>query len=268
MFMMFKFQKNKKRNIMNKLGVKTLYIKETNRFLKVYNQTLLAPVINALLFLAVFNLALGHHVDAVAGVPFSHFMSAGLIIMSAMQNAFANSSSSFIMGKVLGTMIDYMMPPLSPFEIVLSMTAASITRGLVVGILVAIAVTPFTDMEIYNIFIALFYLISASMLLGLLGLLAGILAETFDQMAAITSYLITPLAFLSGTFYSVHNLPEIWYKISQFNPFFYMIDGFRFGITGHHDGNMIVGVIIIIFANSILWLAVQKMIKSGYRIKS
>lgn len=252
----------------NSIGLKTLYIKEVRRFLKVYNQTLLAPMITALLFLAVFSLAIGDHVRNVGNIPFKEFMAAGLIIMSVVQNAFANTSSSFTMGKVLGTLVDYLMPPLSATEIMVGMVGAGITRGVCVGLLVAIAVWFFVPYEIYSIGYTLFYLFSASMMLALMGMLGGIFSETFDQMSAVTSYIITPLAFLSGTFYSVHNLPDFWFHVSQYNPFFYMIDGFRFGMTGYHDGNLLIGAAYLIGANILLWIATHIMLYKGYRIKN
>jgi len=251
----------------NIIGTYTLYMKEVRRFLKVYNQTLFAPVITALLFLAIFNLALGDRVKMIGDVPFPHFMAAGLIIMSSIQNAFANSSSSIIMGKVMGTIIDYLMPPLSAAEIVFSFVMAAITRAILVAIFVGIAVWWFIDFTIIHHWVLLFYLFAASMLLGLLGVFAGIIAETFDQMSAVTSYVITPLAFLSGTFYSVHQLPPFWYQVSQWNPFFYMIDGFRYGMTGYHDSHIGTGMVIMIVCNILLWATVQTMLTRGYRIK-
>lgn len=252
----------------NYIGLRTVYEKEVRRFIKVYNQTLIAPVVTALLFLAVFNLAISGHAKDVGAVPFGLFMASGLIMMSVMQQAFANTSSSFIMGKVLGTMIDYLMPPLSAGEIIFAMVMAGVTRGIMVGVLVGIAVSIFVPMEMHNIWLALFFIISSSMFMSLLGMFTGIFAETFDQSAAITSYIITPLSFLSGTFYSVSKLPAFWYEASHYNPFFYMIDGFRYGITGYHDSNIVAGVAIITFCNIFLWAIVHAMLSSGYRIKS
>lgn len=252
----------------NWLGTYTLYKKEVRRFIKVYNQTLLAPVITALLFLAVFSLAVGGNVRHIAGVPFQQFMASGLIIMSLVQNAFANSSSSFTMGKVLGNLIDYLMPPISPGEMITAMVLAAVTRGVIVGVLVGIAVYVFIPFEIHHPLYALFYMIISATMLGLFGLLAGVLSESFDQMAAITSYVITPLSFLSGTFYSVKSLPSFWYHISQFNPFFYMIDGFRYGITGHHDGSIDIGVEVVVTCTVALWVVIHVLISRGYRIKT
>lgn len=252
----------------NWAGLWTLYKKEIGRFLKVYNQTLIAPMVNAMLFLAIFMLAFGRNVVEIQGIPFGQFMGAGLIMMTMIQQAFANTSSSLIMGKVLGTVIDYLMPPISPGEMLFAMVMAGITRGLAVGLMVWIAVWAFTPLYVEHVWIILFYSISACLLLSLLGMIGGIIADSFDQMAAITSYLITPLAFLSGTFYSVNDLPKIWYVITHMNPFFYMIDGFRYGMTGYTDGSMLFGAAFITAGNLLLWIIAYTMLRKGYKIKT
>lgn len=251
----------------NWIGMRTVYARETKRFLKVYNQTLFAPVITALLFLSVFTLAVKHRMPNIEGVPFEQFMAAGLIMMSVVQNAFANTSSSLCMGKVLGYIIDYLTPPLSPLELLSGVIASAITRGVMVGILVGVSVLPFTELHIHHLGFAIFHLIAASLLLALLGVIAGIVADSFDQMSAFTTYIITPLAFLSGTFYSVKRLPDFWYNLSHFNPFFYMIDGFRYGMTGYHDGNLTIGVSYMIGAIFVLSIVTYQMMARGYRIK-
>lgn len=255
-------------NEVNYIGLWALYMKEVRRFLKVYNQTLIAPMVTSLLFLAVFHLALKGKSHDIGNIPFGEFMAAGLIMMSIMQQAFANTSSSFIMGKVLGTLIDYLMAPISAGEIVFGMVMAGVTRGIMVGIMVGLGILVFIPLEIHSFIALVFYVISASMLMSLLGMFTGIFAETFDQSAAITSYIITPLSFLSGTFYSVKDLPAFWYSASHINPFFYMIDGFRYAMTGHHDGSLEAGIIIITITNIILWVIVHTMLARGYRIKS
>lgn len=254
--------------IMNFIGTKTLVTKEISRFLKVYNQTLLIPVVNALLMFSVFSLAMGDRIKNIGDLPFEVFMASGLVMMNVMQHAFANPSSSLIMGKVLGHIVDMLMPPLSALEITLSLTIAGVVRGVLVGVLTACALLIFTPLSIFNIWYMMFFLISGSILLATLGLISGILSESFDQMAAINSYMIVPMSFLSGTFYSINNLPEFWYNISQFNPFFYMIDGFRYGATGYHDSNLAIGMIVMIVANLVAWLTAQTMLNKGYRIKS
>lgn len=252
----------------NWVGVWTLYCKEVRRFMKVYNQTLLAPIVNALLLLAIFSLALGERVSHIEGVPFHLFMASGLIIMSVVQQAFANTSSAFIMGKILGTIIDYLMPPISAGEMIFCMVMGGITRGVVIGILVTTVVSFFVPLEIHHLGWMIFYVVIASAMLSLLGLLAGVFADTFDQMAAITSYIITPLSFLSGTFYSVKNLPGAWYAISHYNPFFYMIDGFRYSITGYSDGSIQTGAIVLVSCTFVLWCVVYALISSGYKLKT
>lgn len=253
---------------MNYIGTYTLFKKEVWRFLKVYNQTLLAPVVTSLLFLAVFQLSIGGHVETVGGIAFNEFMASGLIIMTVVQQAFANSSSSLTMSKVIGMIIDYLMPPISAGELVLALVAASVVRGLMVALLCGIAIYAFVPFSIVHFGIALFYLIAASIMLSLLGVLAGILSESFDQMAAITSYVVTPLAFLSGTFYSIKHLPEFWQSVAHINPFFFMIDGFRYGMTGYADGNLEAGATLLVLSNIALWVLCYKLIAKGYRIKS
>jgi ABC-2 type transport system permease protein len=252
----------------NWFGAFTLLKKEVRRFLKVYHQTLFSPVINIVLFLAVFSLSVGNQITQINGVPFAIFMSAGLIMMAAMQNAFANSSSSFVMGKVMGHIVDYLIPPLGAFELLFAFTAGAILRGVCVAIVAYLTILFFVPLSFYSVGATVFYLIFACMFLGLLGLLCGVLSDTFDHMSAMTSYVITPLTFLSGTFYSTNALPQFWRSVSHFNPFFYMLDGFRFGLTGHNDGSLIVGGIYIVLLNFVLAGVIFFLIKKGYRIKS
>lgn len=253
---------------MNILGTWTLFKKECWRFLKVYNQTLVAPVITSLLFLAVFHLAVGGHVNEVAGVRFELFMASGLIIMSVVQQSFANTSSSLVMSKVIGMIIDILMPPFSAAEIMVAMIGACIVRGVLVGIISAIAISVFIQLEAHHWWAIVYFLVMSSTLLGLLGLFAGIVSESFDHMSAITSYIITPLAFLSGTFYSIQNLPPAWQTAAHFNPFFYMIDGFRYGMTGQTDTNIAVGTAVIFIANIVLTAVCYRLIAKGYRLKT
>jgi len=252
----------------NFLGTQTLYLKEVRRFLKVYNQTLITPVVTSLLFLAVFNLSLGQTIHTIGDLPFIEFVAPGLVMMAVMQHAFANTSSSMVMGKVLGNIIDYLMPPLSAGEVVFAMVMGGVTRGLMVGVLAFAAIFVFVPIHIHSIWYALYFLIAASMLLAALGMFSGIIAETFDQMAAVNSYIIVPMSFLSGTVYSVSRLPEFWYNVSQYNPFFYMIDGFRYGMTGHNEGNITIGIFVMLIANIVVWTTIQIMFARGYRIKS
>lgn len=252
----------------NWYGAFTLLKKEIWRFTKVYHQTLLSPVVNIMLFLAVFTLSVGGHLKEIGGVEFPLFVSAGLIMMASMQNAFANSSSSMVMGRVLGHFIDYLIPPLGPFEILFAFAFGALLRGLAVAVVAWVAISFFVDLTIIHFGLALFYLFFACMFLGLLGVLCGIISETFDQMSAVTSYLITPLTFLSGTFYSTNALPEFWKIVAHYNPFFYMIDGFRYALTDHNDGDIAFGMGYIVVLNIILALALFVMLKKSYRIKS
>ena len=252
----------------NFYGAWTLFKKETLRFLKVYHQTLFSPTVNALLLLAIFSLAVGDRVTELNAVPFKEFMAAGLVMMVAMQNAFANSSSSFVMGKVLGNIVDYLIPPISSGEMLMAMVAASIVRGVLVGAITLTAISFFVPISFHHVGYAIFCIIFASMFLGLLGMLCGVISDTFDHMSAITSYLITPLTFLSGTFYSTNNLPEFWRFIAHLNPFFYMIDGFRYALTAHADGSIQVGIMTMLSCNILLWILVLSLLKRGYKIKS
>ncbi|HLD77032.1 MAG TPA: ABC transporter permease, partial [Rickettsiales bacterium] len=236
----------------NWFGALTLLKKEVLRFVKVYHQTLLSPIVNILLFLAVFTLSVGSHIQKVGEVDFALFVSAGLIMMAAMQNSFANSSSSMVMGRVMGHFIDYMMPPLSAFELLFAFGLGALLRGICVAFIAFIAISFFVKISVIHIFIAIFYITFSCLFLALLGVLCGIISETFDQMSAVTSYIITPLTFLSGTFYSTNSLPEFWREVAHYNPFFYMIDGFRYALTNHNDGSLTFGVIYIIVLNIIL----------------
>ncbi len=259
---------------MNYRGMYTLYLREVLRFLKVYNQTLIGPLINSLLFIAVFSLALKERVSDIGGVPLQQFIIPGLVMMTVLQNAFANTSSTLTFGKVLGIIIDILIPPLSPKEITIAVSLGGMTRGVLSGLVVAIAVylisffVPSLAFSIYDWGLMFFYIIFASLTLSLIGMVAGIYSDSFDQMSAITSYVITPLSFLSGTFYSIKNLPEFWQQVNHFNPFFYMIDGFRYSFTGHNDASLQTGAIYIICLNIALYAVVYIMLKKGYRIKS
>lgn len=260
---------------MNWIGCYTLYHKEVARFLSVFNQTLVAPLINALLLLAVFKLSIGQRMANVEGIDFVLFIIPGLIMMTVIQNAFANTSSTLTFGKVLGTIIDTLLPPLSARDITIAMSMGGVTRGIISGIVVGLAVyiagITFDSSMIFGIhdfWLCAFYLIFGSLMMSLIGMITGIFADSFDQMSAITSFIITPLSFLSGTFYSVKNLPEFFYTLSHFNPFFYIIDGFRYGITGYSDFNISTGIIVILAIDALLFAIVYTMLKKGYRLKS
>ncbi|MEQ1789673.1 MAG: ABC transporter permease [Rickettsiales bacterium] len=255
-------------NYINIIGVATLCKREIWRFMKVWNQTIIAPVITTLLFLSVLMLAMGGNVRMIDAVPYGEFIAPGLIMMAIMQNAFANTSSSLMLAKIQGVIVDILMPPLTGSEIVFSMVVGGIVRGILVGVVVMAAVYMFVPFSLAHPFIALFYAASACIMLALLGILTGIWAQSFDQLSAVTNYIITPLSFLSGTFYSIKQLPEFWYWVCHFNPFFYMIDGFRYATVGYTDGTIETGMLVITITNVMLWALTSMLFNRGYRLKT
>ena len=209
------------------MGLQTLIKREVGRFLSVYTQTVIAPVITTLLYYTIFALAFGGIARQIGGVPFLDFLAPGLIIMTMIQNAFANTSSSVVISKVQGNIVDVLMPPLSDFEILTGYVVGAVTRGLTVGIATGLVVSLFVPLAVISWWKVIAFALLGTMMLGLLGLAGGIWSEKFDHIAAFTNFVITPLTFLSGTFYSVDSLPGIWKSLAYYNPFFYMIDGFR-----------------------------------------
>ncbi len=250
------------------LGVWTLYKRECWRFLKVWNQTLLAPCITTLLFLAILNLALGGSERTVGGMPYEQFIAPGLIMMAVVQNAFANASSSLMISKIQGVIIDLLMPPFKGGEIAFALTMGGVTRGVAVALSCGVALYCFVPFTLHSLPYAVYFLVMSSILLALFGCLAGVVAQSYDQMSAITNYLITPLAFLSGTFYSIGNLPPFWQKVSHADPFFYMIDGFRYAMTGYSDGNVHIGAFILAGITLVMWFITRHAFTSGWRLKS
>jgi ABC-2 type transport system permease protein len=254
--------------IVNWMGVWTLYCKEVQRFIKVGTQTVAAPVVSTLLFLLIFQVAIGKTRGDVGGVPFMQFLAPGLVMMSILTNAFANSSSSLLMAKMQGTLVDVLMPPLSPLELTVGYVGGAATRGLLVAIVTAAAMIFFVSLTVQHWWAVIFYALSASFLLSQIGVIAGIWAEKFDHMSAITNFIVTPLIFLSGTFYSVTSLPKPFLTFTQWNPIFYMIDGFRYGMIGQSDGSIALGVSISIVLNVIMAAACYRVFKSGYKLKT
>jgi len=252
----------------NWIGLWTLYLKEVKRFFKVITQAVLAPVVTTLLFLAIFALALGRSGRTVGELPFLEFLAPGLIMMAVVQNAFANTSSSLIIAKIQGNIVDYLMPPLSPGELLLGLVGGGVTRGIVVGLAVGLAMLAFVPFGVHSPLLAVYYLLSASTMLAALGVLAGLWAEKFDQVAAITNFVVTPLSFLSGTFYSIRQLPEVAHAVALGNPFFYMIDGFRYALTGHADGAIWIGILFLALVNLALWLVCLHLLRIGYKLKA
>jgi len=254
--------------LVNWLGLWTLYLREVRRFLKVGMQTIAAPVVTTLLFLAIFVLALGGQQRHVGGVPFLEFLAPGLIMMAMVQNAFANTTSSLMIAKMQGSIVDLLMPPVSPLELTLGLAAGGVTRGLVVGAVVAVAMAVVVPIHLFSPSLALFHAVAASLLLSVLGIIGAIWADKFDHIAAVTNFVVTPLSFLSGTFYSIEQLPGAWRTVAACNPFFYMIDGFRYAFIGHADGSITIGVAVMTLLDlALLWLC-HTMIARGYKLKA
>lgn len=257
----------------NWLGLWTLTMKEIRRFMKVAFQTIFAPVISTLLFLLVFMQAFGKARAAVNGVPYIEFLAPGLIMMAILTNAFANSSSSLIIGKVQGSIVDVLMPPLSAIEQTLAFVAGAAARGLLVGLVTAVTSAGFmafsaSPMKLEVVWAAAYFGLAAAFMFGMIGVIGGIWADKFDQLSAVTNFVITPLTFLSGTFYAIKSLPEPFLTLSRFNPVFYLIDGFRYGFTGVSEADPLIGVAMTIVINSALAIACYFLFKSGYKLKS
>jgi len=251
-------------------GLRTLYVKEVRRFFKVQTQTIWAPAVTTLLFLVIFTVALGRAGRTVMGVDFADFLAPGLIVMAMIQNAFANSSFSLLVGKIQGTIVDYLMPPLSTGELIAGLVGASVTRALLVGgaVWLVMLIWPGVSVEVRHPLVALWFGLMGSLMLSFLGLLTSIWAEKFDHAAAITNFVVAPLSLLSGTFYSVDQLSPAFRAISHANPFFYVISGFRFGFLGQSDSPLMIGSIGLLGLNIVLWAACYALLRSGWKIKN
>ena len=251
-------------------GLKTLYIKEVRRFFKVQMQTVWAPAITTLLYLAIFTVALGRGGRTVMGVPFADFIAPGLIVMAMIQNAFANASFSLLVGKIQGNIVDYLMPPLSTGELIAGLVGAAVTRAFLVGVAVWLAMLLWPGVHVrieHPLWIFWFGLMGALML-AFLGLLTSLWADKFDHAAAVTNFVVTPLSLLSGTFYSVHQLAPSFQAVSHANPFFYVISGFRYGFLGISDSPLAVGAIGLLILNIVLWALCYTLIRRGWKIKN
>ncbi|TXC88409.1 ABC transporter permease [Paraburkholderia azotifigens] len=248
-------------------GFRTLFYKELLRFWKVAFQTVLAPVITALLYLTIFGHALRDHVQVYPGVLYTSFLVPGLVMMSVLQNAFANSSSSLIQSKITGNLVFVLLPPLSHWEMYAAYVLAAVVRGLSVGLGVFIVTVWFIPMSFTAPLYILAFAVLGSAILGTLGVIAGIWAEKFDQLAAFQNFLIMPLTFLSGVFYSTHTLPSGWREVSRLNPFFYMIDGFRYGFFGMSDINPLWSLLIVAGFFVVLAVLAMRMLASGYKLR-
>ena len=252
----------------NYLCFVTLVKKEVFRFLKVGIQTVIGPAISSLLFLAVFSLALGRSVNSINGIDLPYFIAPGLIMMTMLQNSFANAASSIGQSKFQGNIVDILMAPLSNLELTFGYIVGSVFRGIVCGLVTALGVLIFVPLQVHSYLALLFYSLMGCTMMGALGTMVGIWADKWDQQQGITNFIVLPLTFLSGTFYSISRLPEFWQSVSSLNPFFYNIDGFRYAFTGISDSSLLQGVIFLIVINAILILFCYFMFLKGYKIKS
>lgn len=258
----------------NRVGLLALYMKEVRRFLKVQTQTIWAPAFTTLLFLVIFSVALGREGREVLGVPFASFVAPGLIVMAMMQNAFANSSFSLLSGKMQGTIIDLLMPPLSPGELMAGILAAAVTRAILVGFTVALAMAlwPAVSLHVAHLWAVVWFGLMGSLLLAIVGLATSIWAEKFDHNAAVTNFIIAPLSLLSGTFYVIENLHGVFQTVSRANPFFYVISGFRYGFLGASDmgdsAHVAAAGLGLLVLNAGLAAGVYALLRSGWKLKS
>ncbi len=268
----------------NWMGLWTLYKKEVRRFAKIMPQTLLAPMTSNLLYMIIFVFAFSaNRTGAAAGAAgagmddFVAFLAPGLIMLGILNNASANSSSSILQGKMMGAINDVLMPPLSSTEIALGYIGGAMTRGIAVGLFTGVGLAIFVPilnlsesapLIITHPWAIIFYGLAASLIMGMFGVLVGLWAQKFDQMAVVNNFIIMPLSFLSGTFYKISVLPQTFQNISFANPMFYMIDGFRYGFTGEHEGNLMIGAVFLLSLIIILFTAVLMVLKSGWRLKA
>ena len=258
---------------MNGLGLWTLFKREIGRFLKVWMQTVFAPVVTTLLFMAVFKLAFGERgrlTGDFEGLSYIEFLAPGLIVMAILQNAFQNTSSSLVQAKFNSTYVDFLMPPLSPMELTIGFIGGSVVRGLLVAFISAIGIqlSGLADLSVAHVWPILWFSITSAIALGALGAIGGIWADKFDHLSAVTNFVIVPLTFLSGTFYDIKVMSEPFYTMALLDPFFYMIDGFRYGFLGVANSSVIVGVWVTGLLSVAGIFAVWLMFRSGYKLKA
>jgi ABC-2 type transport system permease protein len=250
------------------LGFYTLYKKEVLRFLKVAIQTIISPLVSALLFLMVLTLAIGNDRASALGFPFITFLAPGLIAMQTIQQSFSHTSSSIMIGKIQGNIIDILYAPLSPGEVTLAIILAAVTRSFIIASTSLVVFSFIIDLQFYNFYYIFIFTFLGSFVLGSIGFIVGLWAEKFDNMASATNFVIVPLSFLSGTFYSTQKLPGPLQSISDWNPFFYMIDGFRYGFLGVSDGSLKFGLYYLSILSCLTWYTAYILFKKGYKVKS
>ena len=254
--------------LVNWVGTHSLFKKEVLRFLTVSGQTLLGPILTSILFLTVISLAIGDQRADVLGVSYIEFLASGLIMMQVIQQSFAHSSSSLMMGKMMGTITDVVHSPLSSSEVVFAITLASAARGLLIASASTIIFIVFIDLSIQNFLLWFVYLFLGGLFMGSLGVIVGLYADKFDQMSTVTNFIIVPLSFLSGTFYSIDKLPNFLKILSNYNPFFHMIDGFRYSFIGQLDGSVSFGILLLTSLSFIVTYFAYYLVHKGYKIKS
>ncbi len=251
----------------NRLGTWTLFQRESKRFLRVKMQTIVAPALTAMLYLLVFHYAMGARQVPGLSVDYFTFLIPGLMMMAMLQNAFANTSSSMIMGKIMNTHMFLMMAPISSGEAMLAFLSAAVLRAMVVGTVLLLVLLPFSDLHIAHLWMVLWYGLCGSITMGALGLIAGMWSKTFDDMSMVTNFVIMPLTFLSGVFYSVKQLPELWQAVNAWNPFFYLIDGFRHGFIAMGDTDplhsMLMVLVVTVCSVTLAWV----LWAAGWKLK-
>ena len=258
----------KKFGYVNWIGLWTLYKKEVLRFLIVAIQTVISPLVTSLLFLLVLSIAIGNERGEVLGFSFITFLAPGLIAMQFIQQAFSHSSSSIMIGKIQGNIVDILYAPMTAGEITLAINLAACTRSVIIALVSIVVFTFIVDMKFYNFFYIFVFTFFGAFILSSVGIIIGLWAEKFDHMASATNFIIVPLSFLSGTFYSIDKLPEVLKIVSEINPFFYIIDGFRYGFLGVADGSVKFGLFYIFLLSCVSWFAAYILFKKGYKIKS
>ena len=258
----------KKFDYVNWVGFWTLYKKEVLRFLIVVIQTIISPLVTSLLFLLVLFLAIGNERSEVLGFPFMTFLAPGLIAMQVIQQAFSHSSSSIMIGKIQGNIVDILYAPLTAGEITLATNLAACTRSVIIALVCIIVFKFIVELEFYNFFLIFTFTFLGAFILSSIGIIVGLWAEKFDHMASATNFIIVPLSFLSGTFYSIDRLPNILKSVSEMNPFFYIIDGFRYGFLGASDGSIKFGLFYLTMLSCITWFVAYILFNKGYKIKS
>jgi ABC-2 type transport system permease protein len=252
----------------NWVGLNTLIQREVSRFLKVGAQTIMAPLVSTVLFMMVFTLAMGAGGAPFPGVTYADFLAPGLIMMAVINNAFQNASSSLIIAKIQGNSVDFLTPPLSAAELTTAFIVGAAARGMLVGLAAAVAVIPWANVVPEHLWAVVLFSVLASVIFGAIGLLGGIWSDKFDHLAAVTNFVVTPLTFLSGTFYSVDAMPQPFADIGHYNPVFFLIDGFRYGFIGVADGSVLVGALVSLGLAIALCFGAWALIRSGYRLKA